>query len=54
MGTPDAVAQRLLAFREDGGANFHDVAEFCWLGMDRAILREAMTVLAGEVLPQLR
>lgn len=54
MGTPDAVAERLLAFREAGGANFHYIAEFCWPGMDPAILREAMAIFAGEVIPQLR
>jgi alkanesulfonate monooxygenase SsuD/methylene tetrahydromethanopterin reductase-like flavin-dependent oxidoreductase (luciferase family) len=53
IGTPDAVAERILAFRDAAGENFHYIAEFYWPGLDPTVLREAMAVFAGEVIPQL-
>jgi alkanesulfonate monooxygenase SsuD/methylene tetrahydromethanopterin reductase-like flavin-dependent oxidoreductase (luciferase family) len=51
-GRPDEVAERLRAYEAAAGADVHFVAEPLWPGLDRGVRREAMAILAEEVLPQ--
>ena len=53
-GSPDAVAEEMLAYQEAAGGELSYTAEFCWPGLDRTILAEAMALLAEAVLPAVR
>jgi alkanesulfonate monooxygenase SsuD/methylene tetrahydromethanopterin reductase-like flavin-dependent oxidoreductase (luciferase family) len=54
IGTPEEVAERILAFREAAGAEIHYVAQLYWPGLDLGLQREALTVFAEEVAPLVR
>jgi alkanesulfonate monooxygenase SsuD/methylene tetrahydromethanopterin reductase-like flavin-dependent oxidoreductase (luciferase family) len=53
-GSPDEVAERMLAYERAAGGALSYTAEFCWPGLDRGVLGEAMAVLAERVLPLVR
>jgi alkanesulfonate monooxygenase SsuD/methylene tetrahydromethanopterin reductase-like flavin-dependent oxidoreductase (luciferase family) len=53
-GSPEEVAARMLAYKEAAGGTLSYTAEFCWPGLDRGILAEAMAILAEQVLPIVR
>ena len=54
IGTPEEVAERILAFREGAGAEIHYVAQLYWPGLDPGVQREALAVFAEEVAPLVR
>lgn len=54
VGRPDEVAERLRRFEQAAGGELHYVAELCLPGLDPGFLREAMSVLAEQVIPRLR
>jgi alkanesulfonate monooxygenase SsuD/methylene tetrahydromethanopterin reductase-like flavin-dependent oxidoreductase (luciferase family) len=54
LGTPEEVAERLHAYREAAGGRLHYIARTYFPGMDPALQREAMAILAEEVAPLLR
>jgi alkanesulfonate monooxygenase SsuD/methylene tetrahydromethanopterin reductase-like flavin-dependent oxidoreductase (luciferase family) len=53
-GSPDKVAEQMLAYEQAAGGALSYTAEFCWPGLDRGVLAEAMTLFAERVLPLLR
>jgi alkanesulfonate monooxygenase SsuD/methylene tetrahydromethanopterin reductase-like flavin-dependent oxidoreductase (luciferase family) len=53
-GSPETVAEQMLAYEQAAGGALSYTAEFCWPGLDRGVLAEAMTVFAERVLPLLR
>ena len=53
-GSPDAVAEQMLAYEQAAGGALSYTAEFCWPGLDRGVLAESMTLFAERVLPLLR
>jgi len=54
IGTPEQVAERILAYREAAGAEVHYVAQLYWPGLDPGLQREALAVFAEEVAPLVR
>jgi alkanesulfonate monooxygenase SsuD/methylene tetrahydromethanopterin reductase-like flavin-dependent oxidoreductase (luciferase family) len=54
LGTPEAVAEQIDAFRQAAGGDLHYIARLYWPGMDAALQREAMAVFAEDVLPRVR
>jgi alkanesulfonate monooxygenase SsuD/methylene tetrahydromethanopterin reductase-like flavin-dependent oxidoreductase (luciferase family) len=54
LGTPEQVAERLLAFREAAGGRLHFIARSYFPGMDPAVQRETLSVFAEEVAPSVR
>lgn len=53
-GSPDAVAQQMLTYQEAAGGSITYTAEFCWPGLDRGVLTEAMELFTERVLPLVR
>ena len=53
-GTPDEVAERMLAYQDAAGGSLSYTAEFAWPGLDRAVLAEAMALFAERVIPLVR
>ncbi len=53
-GRPDDVAERMLAYQEAAGGNLSYTAEFCWPGLDRKVLAEAMAIFADSIFPLVR
>lgn len=53
-GPPDAVAERMLRYADAAGGDMSYTAEFCWPGLDRSVLAEAMALFADRVLPLVR
>jgi alkanesulfonate monooxygenase SsuD/methylene tetrahydromethanopterin reductase-like flavin-dependent oxidoreductase (luciferase family) len=53
-GSPETVAEQMLAYEQAAGGALSYTAEFCWPGLDRGVLADAMTVFAERVLPLLR
>jgi alkanesulfonate monooxygenase SsuD/methylene tetrahydromethanopterin reductase-like flavin-dependent oxidoreductase (luciferase family) len=53
-GSPERVAEQMLAYEQAAGGALSYTAEFCWPGLDRGVLAEAMTVFAERVLPLVR
>lgn len=53
-GSPDEVAEQMLAYERAAGGALSYTAEFCWPGLDRGVLAEAMTIFAERVLPLVR
>jgi alkanesulfonate monooxygenase SsuD/methylene tetrahydromethanopterin reductase-like flavin-dependent oxidoreductase (luciferase family) len=53
-GSPERVAEQVLAYERAAGAGFSYTAEFCWPGLDRGVLAEAMALFAERVLPLVR
>jgi alkanesulfonate monooxygenase SsuD/methylene tetrahydromethanopterin reductase-like flavin-dependent oxidoreductase (luciferase family) len=53
-GTPEQVAERIAAYREVAGDDFHFVARLDYPGLDQEVQREALRVYAEEVAPLLR
>jgi alkanesulfonate monooxygenase SsuD/methylene tetrahydromethanopterin reductase-like flavin-dependent oxidoreductase (luciferase family) len=51
VGGPEEVAERMLAYEEAAGQEISFTAEFCWPGLDRGVLNEAMALFAERVLP---
>ena len=41
----------MLEYEKAAGGTLSFTAEFCWPGLDRSVLAEAMTVFAEQVLP---
>jgi len=54
VGSPDEVAEQMLAYQEAADGALSYTAEFCWPGLDRGVLTEAMALFAGRVLPLVR
>jgi alkanesulfonate monooxygenase SsuD/methylene tetrahydromethanopterin reductase-like flavin-dependent oxidoreductase (luciferase family) len=54
FGTPEAVAERILAFADAAGGDVHFIARTYWPGMDPAAQLEALQVLGERVAPLLR
>jgi alkanesulfonate monooxygenase SsuD/methylene tetrahydromethanopterin reductase-like flavin-dependent oxidoreductase (luciferase family) len=52
-GSPGEVADRMRAYQGAAESELSYTAEFCWPGLDRAVLREAMGIFAERVLPLL-
>jgi alkanesulfonate monooxygenase SsuD/methylene tetrahydromethanopterin reductase-like flavin-dependent oxidoreductase (luciferase family) len=50
-GSPEQVAEQMLAYEEAGGGLLSFTAEFCWPGLDRGVLTEAMALFAERVRP---
>lgn len=53
-GTPEQVAARMRAYDDVAGGGLSYAAEFCWPGLDRGVLREAMALFSDRVLPLVR
>jgi alkanesulfonate monooxygenase SsuD/methylene tetrahydromethanopterin reductase-like flavin-dependent oxidoreductase (luciferase family) len=53
-GSPEEVAEQMRAYEEAAGGDLSYTAEFCWPGLDRGVLREAMAVFADGVAPLVR
>ena len=53
-GSPDEVAEQMLAYQQAAGGALSYTAEFCWPGLDRGVLAEAMALFAERVLPLVR
>jgi alkanesulfonate monooxygenase SsuD/methylene tetrahydromethanopterin reductase-like flavin-dependent oxidoreductase (luciferase family) len=53
-GSPERVAEQMLAYERAAGGVFSYTAEFCWPGLDRGVLAEAMALFAERVLPLVR
>lgn len=53
-GSPEDVASRMLSYQEAARGELSYTAEFCWPGLDRGVLAEAMALFAEEVLPLVR
>ena len=53
-GSPEAVAERMLSYQEAVGGELSFTAEFCWPGLDRGVLSEALAVFGEAVLPLVR
>jgi alkanesulfonate monooxygenase SsuD/methylene tetrahydromethanopterin reductase-like flavin-dependent oxidoreductase (luciferase family) len=51
LGTPEAVAERLVEFERSAGVEIHYVARNYWPGLDPGIQREAVAVFAEGVIP---
>jgi alkanesulfonate monooxygenase SsuD/methylene tetrahydromethanopterin reductase-like flavin-dependent oxidoreductase (luciferase family) len=52
VGTPDVVAGSIAAYAAAAsGHPFHFIARLYWPGMDPALMREALAVYAGQVIP---
>jgi alkanesulfonate monooxygenase SsuD/methylene tetrahydromethanopterin reductase-like flavin-dependent oxidoreductase (luciferase family) len=54
LGTPEQVAERLVALRDAAGGRLHYIARSYFPGMDPAVQRETMAVFAEEVAPLVR
>jgi alkanesulfonate monooxygenase SsuD/methylene tetrahydromethanopterin reductase-like flavin-dependent oxidoreductase (luciferase family) len=54
LGSPEAVAEQILRFREASGADFEFIARLYWPGMEAGVQHEAMAVFAERVAPLLR
>jgi alkanesulfonate monooxygenase SsuD/methylene tetrahydromethanopterin reductase-like flavin-dependent oxidoreductase (luciferase family) len=54
IGTPEQVAERIRAYREVAGEDFHFVARLDYPGLDQGVQREALRVLAEDVAPLVR
>jgi alkanesulfonate monooxygenase SsuD/methylene tetrahydromethanopterin reductase-like flavin-dependent oxidoreductase (luciferase family) len=55
VGTPDSVAEGIAAYAAAAGDHpFHFIARLYWPGMDAALMREALTVHAEQVIPAAR
>jgi alkanesulfonate monooxygenase SsuD/methylene tetrahydromethanopterin reductase-like flavin-dependent oxidoreductase (luciferase family) len=48
-GSPEHVAERILAYREAAGGELSYTAEFAWPGLDRGVLAEAMALFGESV-----
>jgi len=53
-GSPDEVAERMLAYLEAAGGTLSYTAEFNWPGLDRGVLAESMAIFAESVIPLVR
>lgn len=53
-GTPEEVAGAMREYERAAGGALSFTAEFCWPGLDRAVLAEAMALFAEQVLPLVR
>jgi alkanesulfonate monooxygenase SsuD/methylene tetrahydromethanopterin reductase-like flavin-dependent oxidoreductase (luciferase family) len=53
-GPPERVAEQMLAYERAAGGAISFTAEFCWPGLDRGVLAEAMALFAERVLPLVR
>ncbi len=42
------------AYEQAAGGGLNYTAEFCWPGLDRGVLAEAMTIFAERVMPLFR
>ena len=54
VGTPEQVAEQILAYRDVAGDDFHFVARLDYPGLDPGVQREALRILAEEVAPLVR
>ena len=55
VGTPDSVAEGIAAYAAAAGDHpFHFIARLYWPGMDPALMSEALTVHAEQVIPAAR
>ena len=55
VGTPDSVAEGIAAYAAAAGDHpFHFIARLYWPGMDAALMHEALTVHAEQVIPAAR
>jgi alkanesulfonate monooxygenase SsuD/methylene tetrahydromethanopterin reductase-like flavin-dependent oxidoreductase (luciferase family) len=54
LGTPDQVAERLLALRDAAGGQLHYIARSYFPGMDPGVQRETLAVFAEAVAPAVR
>jgi alkanesulfonate monooxygenase SsuD/methylene tetrahydromethanopterin reductase-like flavin-dependent oxidoreductase (luciferase family) len=48
-GSPEEVAERIVAYREAAGGELGYTAEFAWPGLDRAVLAESMALFTERV-----
>jgi alkanesulfonate monooxygenase SsuD/methylene tetrahydromethanopterin reductase-like flavin-dependent oxidoreductase (luciferase family) len=48
-GSPERVAERILAYRDAAGGELAYTAEFAWPGLDRGVLAEAMALFTESV-----
>src|SRR5712691_3791915 len=53
-GSPEEVAEQMLGYEQAAGGSLSYTAEFCWPGLDRSVLAEAMVLFAERVLPLVR
>src|SRR6266536_4456703 len=53
-GSPDPVPEQMHAYEQAAGGGLNYTAEFCWPGLDRGVLAEAMTIFAERVMPLFR
>ncbi|WP_187369161.1 LLM class flavin-dependent oxidoreductase [Baekduia soli] len=53
LGAPEQVAERLLAYRDAAGPNFHFVGRFWMPGVEHAVMRESAAIFAEQVIPHL-
>jgi alkanesulfonate monooxygenase SsuD/methylene tetrahydromethanopterin reductase-like flavin-dependent oxidoreductase (luciferase family) len=55
VGLPGSVADGIAAYAAAAGDHpFHFIARLYWPGMDPGLMREALTVYAGQVIPAVR
>jgi alkanesulfonate monooxygenase SsuD/methylene tetrahydromethanopterin reductase-like flavin-dependent oxidoreductase (luciferase family) len=54
IGTPEEVAEQVVAYRDAAGGDVHFIADLYWPGMDPEVQRETMRIFAEEVAPLLR
>jgi alkanesulfonate monooxygenase SsuD/methylene tetrahydromethanopterin reductase-like flavin-dependent oxidoreductase (luciferase family) len=54
VGLPEDVAERMAAYEDAAGTEISFTAEFCWPGLDRGVLREAIELFGERVLPLVR
>jgi probable F420-dependent oxidoreductase len=54
VGTPEEVAERIRAFQDAAGGDFHFVGRLYYPGMDPGVQRETMRLFAEGVAPLLR
>lgn len=54
VGSADEVAEQMLTYQQAAEGALSYTAEFCWPGLDRGVLSEAMAVFAERVLPLVR